>query len=195
MHLHDFFATPADWSNPDLIGKWSRIRDLRRVVTGALELARADKHIGSSLEAAPVLVVADASDKALFDTIDLAEVAITSTATVEVSSISQVSMPFPKSRARPPNSPKPMAENVPAAGAFWRKSCAIPIATFATAAPMRSARWGRHDGPTMGFSPGRWGWSPPPSCWWLTRASSCSCSTARALFTCHRAICPGIAVF
>jgi isoleucyl-tRNA synthetase len=86
VHLNDFLATPADWINPNLIGKWLRIRDLRRVVTGALELARADKHIGSSLEAAPVLVVTDASDKALFDTIDLAEVAITSTATVEVSS-------------------------------------------------------------------------------------------------------------
>jgi len=86
VHLHDFFATPAEWSNPGLIKKWSRIRELRRVVTGALELARADKHIGSSLEAAPVLVVTDAADKALFDTIDLAEVAITSMASVELSS-------------------------------------------------------------------------------------------------------------
>ena len=57
VHLHDFFAVPADWANADLIEKWKRIRELRRVVTGALELARADKTIGSSLEAAPVLVV------------------------------------------------------------------------------------------------------------------------------------------
>ena len=62
------------------------IRDLRRVITGALELARADKTIGSSLEAAPALVVTDAADKALFDSIDLAEIAITSTAKVETSS-------------------------------------------------------------------------------------------------------------
>jgi isoleucyl-tRNA synthetase len=53
------------------------------VVTGALELARADKVIGSSLEAAPVLVVTDAADKVLFDTVDLAEISITSTAMVE----------------------------------------------------------------------------------------------------------------
>ena len=56
------------------------------MVTGALELARADKSIGSSLEAAPVLVVTDTADKALFDSIDLAEIAITSIATVEVAS-------------------------------------------------------------------------------------------------------------
>ncbi|HEX4273234.1 MAG TPA: class I tRNA ligase family protein, partial [Rhizomicrobium sp.] len=86
VHLHDFFTTPAQWANPELIRKWSRVRELRRVVTGALELARADKSIGSSLEAAPVLVVTDAADKALFDSIDLAEIAITSTASVEVAS-------------------------------------------------------------------------------------------------------------
>jgi len=83
VHLQDFFAAPAAWANPALVNKWSRIRELRRVITGALELARADKTIGSSLEAAPVLVVTDAADKALFDSVDLAEIAITSTAAVE----------------------------------------------------------------------------------------------------------------
>jgi isoleucyl-tRNA synthetase len=85
VHLNDFVAVPATWQNPDLIARWSRIRDLRRVVTGALELARADKTIGASLEAAPVLVVTDPSDKALFKTVDLAEVAITSVASIETS--------------------------------------------------------------------------------------------------------------
>ena len=47
------------WANPALIEKWKRIRELRRVVTGALELERAAKKIGSSLEAAPTLYVAD----------------------------------------------------------------------------------------------------------------------------------------
>ena len=84
VHLHDFFPAPAAWADAGLIQKWSRIRELRRVITGALELARADKVIGSSLEAAPVLGVSDPADKALFDTIDLAEIAITSVASVEV---------------------------------------------------------------------------------------------------------------
>src|SRR3984957_14512954 len=86
VHLHDFLPAPAQWADPALVKKWSRIRELRKVVTGALELARADKSIGSSLEAAPVLVVTDAADKVLFDSIDLAEIAITSTAGIEVAS-------------------------------------------------------------------------------------------------------------
>jgi isoleucyl-tRNA synthetase len=84
VHLHDFFPAPAEWENPELIRKWSRVRELRRLVTGALELARADKTIGASLEAAPILVISDPADKALFETIDLAEIAITSVASVEM---------------------------------------------------------------------------------------------------------------
>ena len=84
VHLNDFFPAPAEWADAELVKKWSRVRDLRRLVTGALELARADKVIGSSLEAAPVLAVSDRSDKALFDSIDLAEIAITSVASVEI---------------------------------------------------------------------------------------------------------------
>src|SRR5581483_7422832 len=66
VHLQDFFAAPPAWANPALVKKWARIRELKRVITGALEVARADKIIGSSLEAAPVLVMTDAADKALF---------------------------------------------------------------------------------------------------------------------------------
>jgi isoleucyl-tRNA synthetase len=84
VHLNDFLPAPREWNDAALVRKWSRIRELRRLVTGALELARADKAIGSSLEAAPVLGVSDAADKALFDGIDLAEIAITSGASVEV---------------------------------------------------------------------------------------------------------------
>ncbi|HKX64393.1 MAG TPA: isoleucine--tRNA ligase [Rhizomicrobium sp.] len=83
VHLNDFFAAPKAWADAQLVKKWTRIRELRRVVTGVLELARADKSIGSSLEAAPVLMVCDAADKALFESIDLAEIAITSRASVE----------------------------------------------------------------------------------------------------------------
>ncbi len=84
VHLNDFFPVPREWTDGELVRKWMRVRELRRLVTGALELARADKAIGSSLEAAPVLGVSEASDKALLDSIDLAEIAITSGASVEV---------------------------------------------------------------------------------------------------------------
>jgi isoleucyl-tRNA synthetase len=80
VHLERFAVTPAGWSNTDLLAKWDRIRALRRVVTGVLEIARRDKVIGASLEAAPVLFLAAAADRALFETVDLAEITITSAA-------------------------------------------------------------------------------------------------------------------
>ena len=54
VHLNDFFKVPDHWKSPALIEKWKRIRVFRRVVTGALEIERAAKRVGSSLEACPV---------------------------------------------------------------------------------------------------------------------------------------------
>ena len=55
---------------------------MRRVVTGALELERAGKRIGSSLEAAPHVHVSDPDLFAALVEIDLAETCITSAATL-----------------------------------------------------------------------------------------------------------------
>jgi len=82
VHLQTFPETPDAWKNDALIQKWDRIRALRRVVTGALEIKRRDKIIGASLEARPVLYVTDTKDAALFDGLDLGEIAITSGAKV-----------------------------------------------------------------------------------------------------------------
>ena len=56
---------------------------MRRVVTGALEVERREKRIGSSLEAAPEIYVADKPRwaDAAFDGLDVAELMITSGAT------------------------------------------------------------------------------------------------------------------
>ena len=54
------------------------MRDVRRVVTGALEIERARKTIGSSLEAAPVIYVGNPDLAAAIADVDLAEVCITS---------------------------------------------------------------------------------------------------------------------
>ncbi|MCB2101787.1 MAG: isoleucine--tRNA ligase, partial [Rhodobacterales bacterium] len=77
VHLRTFPAVPETWRDDALAAKWGRIRDLRRVVTGALELERAEKRIGSSLQARPTLH-APADDIALCRTVDMAEIAITS---------------------------------------------------------------------------------------------------------------------
>jgi len=84
VHLELFPVTPVAWVNAGAIATWTRIRTLRRVVTGALEIARRDKVIGASLEAEPVLYLVDAKDAALFDCVDLAEISITSAARIEL---------------------------------------------------------------------------------------------------------------
>jgi len=78
VHLQLFPDIPAGWRDDELAEKWTKIRRVRRVVTGALEVERAAKRIGSSLEAAPVVHVADPELRAALDGVDLAEIAITS---------------------------------------------------------------------------------------------------------------------
>ncbi len=77
VHLRLFPEIPADWRDDALAAKWAKIRRLRRVVTGALEVERREKRIGSSLQAHPT-VYAPAELIAAFDGVDAAEIAITS---------------------------------------------------------------------------------------------------------------------
>jgi isoleucyl-tRNA synthetase len=80
VHVESFPAVPESWRNDALAEKWRKLRNLRRVVTGALELERAGKRIGSSLEAAPVIYVADTDLFGVAADADLAELCITSDA-------------------------------------------------------------------------------------------------------------------
>src|SRR5215210_44074 len=57
VHLETFPETPAEWRDRGLANRWADIRRVRRVVTGALEIERAQKRIGSSLEAAPIVLI------------------------------------------------------------------------------------------------------------------------------------------
>jgi isoleucyl-tRNA synthetase len=82
VHLETFSQVPASWRNDALAEKWRKLRNLRRVVTGALELERAAKRIGSSLEAAPAIYVSDPDLFAAAVDADLAELCITSAATL-----------------------------------------------------------------------------------------------------------------
>ncbi len=82
VHLRQFPAIPATWRDPELAAKWRLVRRLRRVVTGALEVERREKRIGSSLEAAPRVYVEDPAYARALAGLDLAEIAITSQATL-----------------------------------------------------------------------------------------------------------------
>ena len=77
VHLTLFPEVPAAWRDPALAARWERVRRVRRVVTGALELERKEKRIGSSLQAAPIVHVGP-EDMVALEGLDLAELAITS---------------------------------------------------------------------------------------------------------------------
>jgi isoleucyl-tRNA synthetase len=68
VHLEAFPEIPAEWRNEGLAATWETIRKVRRVVTGALEVERAAKNIGSSLEAAPHVFIPDAKIRELLNT-------------------------------------------------------------------------------------------------------------------------------
>src|SRR5271169_4558504 len=78
VHLEPFPTIPPSWRDEALAEKWRKVRNVRRVVTGALELERAGKRIGSSLEAHPLVYIADPELFAAVVDVDLAEVCITS---------------------------------------------------------------------------------------------------------------------
>jgi isoleucyl-tRNA synthetase len=78
VHLELFPPVPAAWRNDALAEKWRKLRNIRRVVTGALEIERAHKRIGSALEAHPIIHVADPELFAAAVDTDLAELCITS---------------------------------------------------------------------------------------------------------------------
>jgi len=80
VHLKTFPEIDKAWRNDELAQKWEKVRAVRRVVTGALELERADKRIGSSLEAAPKVYVANNDMLRALEGVDLAEISITSAA-------------------------------------------------------------------------------------------------------------------
>jgi isoleucyl-tRNA synthetase len=78
VHLETFPDVPANWRNHALDQEWEQIKRVRRVVTGALEIERANKKIGSSLEAAPQVYIQDDELLSSLEGIDFAEICITS---------------------------------------------------------------------------------------------------------------------
>ena len=99
IHLEQFPAIPAAWRDDQLAQTWETIRMLRLAVTGAIEIARADKLIGSSLEAAPRVYLSNPEHVKALEDIDFAEVCITSDITVEFGT------PMPGTAFRLPEAP------------------------------------------------------------------------------------------
>ena len=81
VHLRLFPEIPENWRNDALAEKWQNIRNLRRVVTGALEVERAQKRIGSSLQAHPIVYTSKTYIDEMVN-LDCAEIVITSDVTM-----------------------------------------------------------------------------------------------------------------
>jgi isoleucyl-tRNA synthetase len=81
VHLELFPDIPAGWRDDALGARWAALRNLRRVVTGALEVERGAKRLGSSLQAELELFVPPHLAGLVRD-VDLAELCITSAGTV-----------------------------------------------------------------------------------------------------------------
>jgi isoleucyl-tRNA synthetase len=100
IHLEQFPAIPAAWRDDQLARTWDTIRMLRLSVTGAIEIARADKLIGSSLEAAPRVYLSDPEHLKALESVDFAEVCITSDIAIEFGT------PMPETAFRLPEAPE-----------------------------------------------------------------------------------------
>ncbi len=83
IHEQTFPEVPAAWRDEALAAKWDKIRKLRRVVTGALEMARGAKALGASLEAAPRVYIADEPLREALEGCNFADICITSGMIIE----------------------------------------------------------------------------------------------------------------
>lgn len=83
IHEQTFPDFPEEWNNLAVDKQWNTIRDVRRVMTNALELERSAKTIGSSLQA-HIAVYVPAEVAAVLQTVNVAELAITSGATLVI---------------------------------------------------------------------------------------------------------------
>jgi isoleucyl-tRNA synthetase len=78
VHMQVLHNDPSEWADGEVASRMSLLRDLRRVVTGALEVQRRDKVIGSSLEAAPQVFITNDAIRGAIGSEDLSELFITS---------------------------------------------------------------------------------------------------------------------
>tara|TARA_Y100001960_G_scaffold328932_1_gene418963 strand:- start:244 stop:726 length:483 start_codon:yes stop_codon:yes gene_type:complete len=86
IHLEEFIKVPSSFCNKKLANKWNFIKDVRKLITGALEIKRSEKIIGSSLQANVNLYVTS-EKKEILKNIDIAEIGIVSSFSLNTSDI------------------------------------------------------------------------------------------------------------
>ena len=91
IHLEKFMEFPKSFENNQLNNKWIELKKIRDICNISIEAKRATKEIGSSLEAN---ILINLNDKMIdsFKDIDFSELCITSSAIVEKSSSSEITV-------------------------------------------------------------------------------------------------------
>ncbi len=84
VHLQQFPATPDGWRDEKVASQWARIFEVRRAVTGKLEVERREKRIGSSLEAGVSVALGREELLEAFAGEDAADIFITSHAKLKL---------------------------------------------------------------------------------------------------------------
>ena len=85
IHLEKFVSIPEKWNNEILAKKWDEILRVREIANASIELKRADKLIGSSLEA-EIIIQLNKEKYDILKSYDFAEICITSLAELELKS-------------------------------------------------------------------------------------------------------------
>ncbi len=78
VHLKVFKKPDNIWDNSDLLEKWENIKKVRKVINTAIEIARNDKKLGSSLEADIILITKEKSILEAISDIEMDKVCIIS---------------------------------------------------------------------------------------------------------------------
>ena len=78
IHLEDFNIINEDFKNEIINKKWKIIKDVRKVITGAIEVKRSEKLIRSSLEASMQMFMLILKSILNLKNFELSEIAITS---------------------------------------------------------------------------------------------------------------------
>ncbi len=82
IHLENFPKIPSKWNNQDLEIKWNELIKIREICNSSIELKRASKEIGSSLEANLIIYLNEKLTK-FTKGVDFSELCITSDAKIE----------------------------------------------------------------------------------------------------------------
>jgi len=89
IHLENFSTIPSQWNNRDLKNKWNELIKIREICNSSIELKRAEKEIGSSLEANLIINLNEKMIK-FTEGVDFAELCITSDAKIKKSKSEEI---------------------------------------------------------------------------------------------------------